>query len=284
MFLDDARKDHGDDAAGVATRLEGGLTHIASAEDAAPYANFVVHVFGEHLGDWKRGLQLLARIESLPQAKGADAAGAIRRGRAVLRYESGERGAVDGLDPADRAHVMCTICTNRAARSDILAAVTALESAVEAASRKPLPDKHPAVRALAVAGNNLSAMLEEQAQLSGAERETMVFAAEVGLKYWKRAGTWLNEERAQYQLARCLLKAGRADRARHHVEQCIAICEANDAPAFERFFGSAALSLVERRAGRNEQEASAKADALAHYAHVPAADQQWCRGVIAELG
>jgi hypothetical protein len=283
MFLDDARSDHTDDPSGVATRLEGGLAHIASPEDVAPYASFVVHVFGEHLGEWKRGLQLLARIDSLPQAKSVDAAGALRRGRAALRYASGEAGAVDALDPADRAHVMCTICTNHVARNDVLAAVKALESAIEAASRKPLPEKHPAVRSLAVAGNNLSAALEEKPELSGAEREAMVFAAETGLKYWKLAGTWLQEERAEYQLARCLLRAAMVDRARQHIERCIDICKANNAPPIERFFGSAVLARIETQAGRSDNAGAAKSDALAHYAQVPADEQQWCRGVMAEL-
>ena len=65
-----------------------------------------------------------------------------------------------------------------------------------------LPAKAPAIRALAVGGNNLAAALEEKADRDAAETEAMVAAANGALRYWKEAGTWLEEERAEYRLAR----------------------------------------------------------------------------------
>ncbi|HUR88106.1 MAG TPA: hypothetical protein VMZ74_03375 [Ramlibacter sp.] len=283
-FLDAARNDHTEQPEGVAARLEDGLAHITSPDDVAPYAMFAVHLFGEHLGQWERGAQLLARISALPQATGSDAAtGALRRGIAALRYAGGNKSATDGLDAADRAQVMCVICTMHVARHETDAATAALRRALDDASAG-LPDKHAAIRSLAVAGNNLSAELEEKADLTPSESEAMVLAAGTGARYWKLAGTWLQHERAQYQLARCLMRAGRPGDAKNHILSCIEICEANDAPPFERFFGRAVLALIERIQGNKDAFAAQRDVALAHFADVPADDQQWCKREIAELG
>jgi hypothetical protein len=283
-FLDAVREDHTEHTEEVAARLEGGLQHITSADDVPPYAGMVVHVMGEHLGEWERGARLLDRIGSLPVVQGSDAAAAsLRRGTAALRYAGGDASAVQGLSGPDLAQVMCVICTTHTARHETDAAIAALRRALDAAA-PGLPDKHPAIRSLAVAGNNLSAELEEKPQLTDAEREAMVLAAETGLKYWKLAGTWLQEERAEFQLARCLLRTGRIDTARERIQRCIAICEANDAPAFERFFGHAVLAFVERQAGNGAAFEAAKAAALADHANIPADEQQWCRRELDELG
>jgi hypothetical protein len=179
---------------------------------------------------------------------------------------------------------MCVVCTTHAARHESDSAIAALEQALKAAQSRPLPDKHAAIRSLAVAGNNLSAGLEEKEHLTDAERAAMVLAAETGLQYWKLAGTWLEEERAEYQLARCLLRAGDVNAARSHISHCIAICGDNNAPAFERFFGHAVRAIVERAAGDDEAWLEAKNAALAAYADVPQDEKQWCKRELAELG
>jgi hypothetical protein len=285
QFLDEARRDHTDHPDAVAARLEGGLPHLARPEDVGPYVSFAVHVFGEHLGEWQRGAKLLEAIGALPQAAGHDATGmAVRRGIAALRYASGDASAIEGLAPADLAQVMCVICTTHVARHETEAAINALANALSAAQLQGLPDKHPATRSLAVAGNNLSAELEGKTELTESERAAMVLAAETGLTYWKLAGTWLEEERAEYRLARCLLRAGEPDRARERIRNCIAICEANNAPAFEQFFAHAVLALAERAVGDAQAFAAARHAALAQYARISKEEQGWCTRELGELG
>ena len=60
----------------------------------------------------------------------------------------------------------------------------------------------------AVAGNNLAATLEEKPDRDAFETEGMLTAAQGGLHHWKLAGGWMEEERAEYRLARSLLQAG----------------------------------------------------------------------------
>lgn len=287
-FLAAAQRDHTGHPDAVAARLEGGLPLLAKGEDVPPYASLVVHVFGEHLGEWERGARLLEAIGALPLAVGdGDGDGAarmaVRRGMAALRGAAGDAAAIEGLAPADTAQVLCVICTTHVARHETGRAIAALERALAAARSQPLPEKHPAIRSLAVAGNNLSAELEEKAQLTEAERAAMVLAAETGLEYWKLGGTWLEEERAELQLARCLLRAGDLNRARHEVARCVALCESHGAPALERFFGHAVRAIVERAAGDGEAHRQARNAALAAYAEVPEDERQWCRRELGEL-
>jgi hypothetical protein len=283
-FLAAARRDHTEHTDAVAARLEGGLPHVSRAEDVPPYAAFAVHVFGEHLGEWGRGTKLLEALGALPAAQGDDAAHlAVRRGVAALRHANGDPHALEGLSAPDVAQVMAVLCTTHVARHDTARAIAAFEGALRAAEGG-LPDQHAAIRSLAVAGNNLSAELEEKQQLTAAERAAMVIAAQTGLACWTRAGTWLQHERAECQLARCLLRAGDGAAARDHIARCIAICEENGAPAFERFFGHAVRALVERADGEDESFLEARQAALAAYAQVPGDEKRWCERELDELG
>jgi tetratricopeptide (TPR) repeat protein len=283
-FLDAVASDHPDRTEECAKRLEDGLSQIESADDVSPYSGWVVHVFGEHLGQWERGADLLTRMQSLPQVQGSDAAtGALRRGLAALRFAGGDASAVNDLDAPDLAQVMCAVCTTHVARHETDAAIAALRRALDAAA-PGLPDKHAAIRSLAVAGNNLSAELEEKPELTDVERDAMLLAAQTGLTYWKSAGTWLQEKRAESQLARCLLRAGQADAAREHIVRSLAICDANSAPAFERFFAEALLARIEQRSGDAAAFEDAKARALEHYVAIPVDEQKWCRDALAALG
>jgi hypothetical protein len=128
-----------------------------------------------------------------------------------------------------------------------------------AADAAALPDADPAVRALAVAGNNIAAALEQQPALDGAARVLMLQAAEVGLAFWRRAGTWLHEERARYRLAQSHRRAGDAASARRHARACLALVAAHGDEPLERFFGEEALGLAEAAAG----DAAAHGRALA---------------------
>jgi hypothetical protein len=61
------------------------------------------------------------------------------------------------------------------------------------------------------------------------------------------------------------------------------VCAANDAPAFERFFGEAVLAIAQRSAGDEQGFSVARERALAWYASVPADEQQWCASDLKEL-
>ncbi len=282
-FVAAAWRAHGDESEEVAERIADSLHLVAQPEDVAPFVRLLTHVYGEHLGRWQRGVELLEAIQRSPACDGnAAATEPLRRGIAALRVADGDGAATDSLTEADRAYAFATAADALAARGELGRGIELLERAL-ACVPADLGADHPAIRALAITGNNVSAALEIRETLDARESAAMVRAAEAGLRYWKLAGTWLEEERAEYQLARSLLRAGDVEAARERIDRCIEICRENDAPAFERFFGHAVRALVARAAGDAAGYESHRQAALEHYARVPDGEQSWCDRERSEL-
>jgi hypothetical protein len=287
MSLDDlvrsAWDEHADRPREVADRLASSTHLVAGAGQVAPYAALVAHVFGEHLGDWDGGAALLAVLGALP-ACAADpvAQRAVARQTAALRHGAADSRAFDLLAHDDRIAAQATAASMLAGRADWERAIAAFDAARLGAAAG-LPADSPAVRALAVTGNNLAAALEEKTDRSAAQTRAMLDAARTALEYWRIAGTWLEEERAEYRLARSCLQAGRTRDALHGARCCIALCEANDAPAVERFFGHAVLAVALRAAGDAQASDAAREQALRIYAALPADERSWCEPDRSEL-
>jgi len=282
-FLETAWNDHGDRPQEVADRLAASLDVVEHPDHVAPFARLVTHVFGEHLGQWRAGIDLLESLRGLPAFDGsAAAAGAVTRSAAALRHAGGDPAALDALSPEDRVAALAIAAAAFSGRGELKRAIAAYAESLHLAGAG-FPPGSPALRALAIGGNNLAAVLEDKKDRDAAETAGMVAAAEGGLKYWKLAGTWLEEERALHRLARSLLQAGEAARAVQSAQECLDVCRRNDAPAFERFFGCAVLALAHRAAGAAAAFAAARDRALDLYAQVPENERPWCASDLAEL-
>jgi tetratricopeptide (TPR) repeat protein len=283
-FIETAWNDHGDRPQEVADRLAASLQLVHEPGQIPPYARLVTHVFGEHLGQWQTGIDVLEALRGLPAFDGgAAAAGAISRSIATLRLAGGDRGALDALPAEDRVSVLATTAAAFAGRTQFRQAIAAYTEALRLASAG-LPAGSPALRALAVGGNNLAAALEEKADRDASETEGMIAAAEGGLHYWKLAGTWLEEERALYRLARSRLQAGEPEAAIQSALRCVEVCTRHDAPAFEHFFASAVLALAQRAAGDENAFAGSRERALQWFGQVPEVERQWCTSELKQLG
>ena len=283
-FIESAWNDHGDRPQEVAERLAASLVLVQTPAQIAPFAHLLTHVFGEHLGQWRRGIDLLDSMRNLPAFDGsATVTGAVTRARATLSYASGEPLALASLGREDHVCVLAAAAGAFAGQNEFARAIAAYSEALQLAD-SGLAAESPANRTLAVCGNNLAAALETKKERSIPETEGMVVAAKGGLKYWKRAGTWLEEERAEYRLARSLLQAGESEAAIQSATRCINLCKANNAPALEEFFGCAVLALAQRGAGDDKAFEASRQRALAVFEAVPADERRWCETEIDELG
>jgi len=101
--------------------------------------------------------------------------------------------------------------------------------------------------------------------------------------HWARAGTWLEVERGDYDLARCNLSAGLLDPALRCADQCLAVCTQNDAPPYEYFFAHEALALVHHARGDLAASEHNVAAAGASFEKLAAGDQDACRSTLAAL-
>jgi len=283
-FIATAWNDHADHPEEVADRLAGALDLLVSPADIPPFARIVTHVYGEHLARWSAGVALLESLQGRTLVDGdPGVAGAITRSVAALRYAGNLDTSLAHLSTDDRIAVLATASSAFAAQREWKRAIAAYEEALRLAE-PGLPSGSPALRALAIAGNNMAASLEETADRDPVETRGMVTAAEGGLRYWRLAGTWLEEERAEYRLARSLLQAGDPAAAVEHARRCVDICVANDAPPFERFFGYAVLAIAHARRGDDAAHATARQLALDQYATVAPDEKQWCEAERNELG
>lgn len=281
-FIRTAWAEHADEPDDVAERLALSLDRVEKPAHVAPFAGIVTHVFGEHLARFDDGVELLESMRRLPACHGqAEALGIVSRSVAALRYASGEERALDVLAPQDRISVLANASGAILGRLDFGRAIAAYDQALTLAIKHRAEAR--AQRSLAVAGNNLAASLEEKADRSVSETEGMLRAAEAALKYWVLAGTWLETERAEYRLTRSLLQAGQAGVAIEHAQRCLAVCAANDAPPFERFFGEAVLALAQRGAGDQAGFIASRQRAVACFALVPDDEQPWCESDLKEL-
>ncbi|MEI8031471.1 MAG: hypothetical protein WCH35_16985 [Comamonadaceae bacterium] len=282
-FLAAAWSEHGENPQQVADQMMSSLHLLTAPTDIVAFARLLTHIYGEHLGQWTMGVGMLNSLRSLSAYDGsADCEGAINRSVAALLYAGGDNSALLPLGDEDQVCALAMVAAALAGRQDLTRALQAYSRALELADAG-LPTGSPAVRALAVGGNNLAATLEERQDRDAAQTQGMIAAAESALKYWKLAGTWLEEERAEYRLSRSLLQAGRAQAAVDSGQRCVALCELNQAPAFELFFGYAVLALARRAAGAADLFLVARQQALNAFASVPIEERQWCESDLSEL-
>jgi hypothetical protein len=282
QLIESAWNEHGDRPHQVADRLAVLLPMITTGEHVAPFARIVTHVYGEHLGQCDRGIALLEAVRRLPPYTDIPTVGGmVTRSIATLRYVGGDAISVNRLPAEERAAALAAAASALTAREEWGRALSAYAHAVELAAG--LPEASPAFRALAIGGNNLSAALEEQLRRTEPETQGMVAAARGALAFWRRAGTWLEEERALYRLARSLLAAGEPVEAIEHAKACVDVCNEHEAPPFERFFAWAVLARAYRESDRAADYRNTRAQALDWFDRVPDDDREWCEADLAEL-
>jgi hypothetical protein len=286
-FLTRAWDEHGDHAAGVAARLSQGVAAVTNAAQVARLAALIVHVHGEHLGQWHDGLAALDalthRLRELPADAARPAAEtALQRQGAALRLAAGDADALQGLAPDAAIAARAVAAGIAAGRDDWPTAIQRLRQALADAT-PGVPDGSPALRVLAVTGNNVAAALEARAPRSADETAAMLEAATAALQYWSRAGGWTEVERAHHRLGSCRLAAGDAAGGAASARACLAVCAEHDAPAFERFFGEALLARASHAAGTADEAAAAAARARALAATLGADEHGWCDDELARL-
>jgi hypothetical protein len=278
-FLEQAWADHGDRPEEVSQRLEQGYALIETPAQIAALARILAHVDGEHLGRWAEGISRLLRLREHAQwSEDGDCAMIVRRLVAALHFGNGDEPAAE-LGAADLAHAHAVVAAAFAAQGRIPDATRHFRAACSAAA-PGIGDGDPAIRALAVTSNNLAASLEERPSRDAEETRVMLDAAHAGLECWARAGGWTETERAEYMLSKCLLAAGDAPGALAHARQCVAICERNDANAFERFYAQSVTALAHRALGDASQYELTRATALALHATLTADEKPWCESTL----
>ena len=281
-FLQQAWADHADQPEAVAQRMGAPTPAPQTPDQLEALGRLVVHLCGEHLGAFADGRRRLAALKGHPLAD-AVVQSMLRVGIASLTLA--ETGAADcssfTLDEQIRCEAAAAaISLGRQQTERAMALLRTARGRLAA-----LPDAGAAVhQSLGIACHNMAWVLHDRGcSRSADETATMLELAAGSKMHWAKAGTWLEVERGNYDLARCNLAAGLLDPALHFASLCLAGCTQNDAPPYEIFFAHEALALVQHARGGLADCARNIAAATAAFSELTAGDQEACRSTLAEL-
>ena len=229
------------------------------------------HTIGEHLDDWPRARRFAETVCAADPARLRNATSGAHL--AVARYMDGAEAAaqqaeIDCLGAAQDP--LATYLMVKSSLAGALAGTGRFADAglvIGAANRLAagLGESGSADRSMAIVNNNLASELVNRDDLDTEQARLMLACADAAHTFWKRCGTWVNEERALYLLALVHNRTGEYGRGLEYAGAALDVIGANgEEPVDEAFIRLAAAKAhlgLSNTPGRDEEVA--RADALA---------------------
>ena len=262
---------HDHDSERLALELEAANLEDLEDDELVQCLHLANHTIGEHLGDWARARRLAeAACSANPNYLGVAAASSHL---AVSRHMHGavasaQQAEVESIgaadDPVSAFLVLKSLLASAMAGSGrfsdaglVIGAVNRLALGCE--------ENRPSDRQMAIGNNNIASALYDADDPDPAYKALMVACAAASLEFWKRCGTWINEERGLYLLS---LVSNRLQDYEHGIEYAVAalnVIDANGPEAVDECF--VRLAAAHAYAGQSDQgrskEEVGRADALA---------------------
>lgn len=281
-YISQSWRDHGTQTEKIAKGFREAFGLIEKNDQIPQLANLILHVTGQHLGDWQQGIALL---ESLKKHKffsrGSESEKAIQRSIATLHVASGNPDFSKTFSRSDQVRVLSTAASALSERNPKEAQKLFLQSV--SVAEVGLDKSDPANRSLAVTGNNLACSLEEKEHLSKEDIELMIMSATLARRFWEIAGKWIEIERAEYRLAKSYLRAKNPTQSREHALNCLKIANENEAAPLELFYGTEALALAEKAAGNKVGFENAWVQAQSYFNELKSEDKARCKATLENL-
>lgn len=283
QFLEQAQIDHATAAAAVAARLPEGFALLAAEPDEAEaFARFTEHVVLGHLDNSSALAQWIERLRPFATSN-AGLANTLARSSLALALAQGEAPNDTVLSAGERVRAYgnaLLALTRRGAWSEIRAMVSSARELAESAGDPA------ASKALGAITNNLAGDLRFYYPTHRADPDyaaVMVDAARLALAAWCRVGGWLEQQRADYQLAMCLAATGEGDAALAAAASAWRTCEANDADDEECFYALEAVAHAQCAAGELTKAHEIRAKMADRLARMPPSAQAYAVRQLAPL-
>ena len=281
-FLDLGWNLHAQAPRAVAQALQQRAAGLAGDELAARAVVLADHVWLSHLAD-AAGLRRF--VQALPGAVTAAAACQPVLGRVAwtLAVAAGE--PEPPISDAARWRGMAGLWALWLHAGRVAEAGTALERE----KQRALAHTEASARsALAATCHNLMGDLRDGPRGDAARDALMLAAACASKELWASAGTWVNVERADYQLSRCYSALGRGSEALQHAQACLQAVQAHagdpQADAYETFFAHEALAWAQHAVGQPDRTAAERVRMQELLAEVSDADSAaFCREALMTL-
>jgi hypothetical protein len=278
QLMEQVWHEHGDSPEAMGAQLRLAQNLLNEPQQVGALARIVLHVFGEHLGDWAVARAELALLQehALCQSDLA-AASAVRVGLAALSLAQGEVPLGARLSEEERVHALSSASAVCLGRDELDNAAALLDLSLKLAQQLTVSETGWE-RPLAVAANNLACALGDLDERSAEQDTQMIRAAQAARQYWALAGSWLEVERADYVLAKSCLRAGQVQQAAEHAAACLSLCREHNAPALELFFAHEIAALAVKALGLDAAFDAARQAALAAFDLLDAQEQEMCEG------
>lgn len=264
-LLDGGWARHDRESASVAQALEAAADKGVAPGLLPQFLHLSTHTIGEHLGDWPRALSLGQRVLHglTPTAATARAWGrlyvaAVLAGDSLAATEielSVLNTAADAFGTAllDMRFMLVSALVGSSCTGE---AVRIFRSALAFAGT--IPPSPLLDRTIAVAGNNLGWELYEMPARAAEDDAMMQLCADTGLVFWRKAGDWINEERALYLTAVVANATGHPQAGLADADAALAIIAAHG----ERPLDAARLHLTRAASFAALGDSGARARAL----------------------
>jgi hypothetical protein len=238
-------------------RAAAALRRIAAeaieGSDVQRFTFLANHVIGEKQGGWREAAAL---VNSVVGAHGEPPRPALRNAAVaslfagdLVRSLAWQRAlaSATGADPAAvRLAILAGALSYIEEKSDeTCRAFTELAAEIDRMPANPVDDL------IAGAVNNFTSSLLDidDTKLSAAAREALERGALTARSTWKRAGTWVNHERAEYLCALAFWKLARYAEARDSAARGLEIIGAHESEEVDRAFLFLALAAATLRCG-----------------------------------
>ena len=277
---------HDSESERLGAELEAMQLSELTVENAEAFLHLANHTLGEHLGDWPRARQL-AEAVCQESTVATESPGAWSRYavachmcgdtlNAQVAELNGMRRSKDALLVSLETRVLISIALLGSARGEegrrLYTAVVELaenlatraESSATGVATQP-GKLGPLYRMLAVASNNIASQLLEEVRRTPLQDALMRQSAQASLAFWKRCGTWENEERGMYLQALVENALGEHETALSHTGKALEVILTNGAEPVDEAFIRLAAAEAHFRLGDPDQHRSElhKADELA---------------------
>jgi mannitol-specific phosphotransferase system IIBC component len=174
-YLSDAWATHPTNSKKLADEFKQYFNLMESEDDVMAMTRLIVHVCGEHLGDWTKGIELLRKLKNNATIKDQSE---MNRYMAILNLGNNPNISIDHFSPSDQAIIYAGTASALAHLGGLKIADKFLNLASDLSSQ--LPKEDPANKALAMAGNNIARSLENKNERSESETKLMNLAAMIG--------------------------------------------------------------------------------------------------------
>ena len=233
---------HDTESERLADELEAANLGELKGEASAHCLRLSNHTIGEHLGDWPRARRFAEAVREAAADRPVD--GGFGAHLAVARYMDGDtiaaqQAEIDCLGAAE--HPVDAYLSVKSLLAGALAGSGRFGDAgvvIAAANRLAagLGEGAASNRSMAVANNNLASELVESEELDADQARMMLDCAEAAHTFWKRCGTWVNEERALYLLALVHNRTANHARGLEFAQTALGIIAANGEDAVDEAF------------------------------------------------